>query len=94
MNLPYPDDLCPTRAGTIHIANFARIFCAVKGRFTQDAGVHRIADNSNMKNVHISFSVWVQNIELNSLSPLILRLDREENASPKRKYNFCLCAFC
>ena len=43
----------------------------------------RIADNPNMKNMQISFSVW--EYWKNSLSPLILRIDREEYASFKRQ---------
>ena len=43
----------------------------------------RIADNPNMKNVHLSFPFGY--IEYNSLSPLILRIDRERDTSLKRR---------
>ena len=48
-----------------------------------------------MKNVHISFLRL--GIEYNSLSPLILRIDREEDASLKRRtselYKNMYCPF-
>ena len=49
------------------------------GRFTQDAGIQRTADKLNMKNVHMSFSVWVYRIKF--FITAIQRIYREEDAS-------------